>query len=154
MRENGRTELNVFGQPEFKLLRDSLDSEMKRLISEGVGVQVKQTEPFIVEQDILWNKKRLGSKSRKTLVNTMVFVSEKFFALRGCQEHSGLKFKQSKLVSAGESEKLSHNSIGEKNCKGALKDKKFRYKSIEHHANVAKPSRCIVELYEKYISRW
>ena len=30
--ENGRPELNVFEQPEFKLFRDSLDAEMKRLI--------------------------------------------------------------------------------------------------------------------------
>ena len=36
IRENGRAELNVFQHPEFKLFRDSINCEMKRLILEGV----------------------------------------------------------------------------------------------------------------------
>ena len=50
IRENGRPELDIFEQPEFKLFRDSLDTEMKRLISEGVGVEVKQAEPLSREK--------------------------------------------------------------------------------------------------------
>ena len=132
MRGNGRPELNVLEQPEFKLLRDSLDSEMKRLISEGVGVQVKQTEPLSKdEEDILWNKGLLGSENPRIFLNTIVFVLEKCFALKGGQEHRSLKFKQFTLVSVGESEKLCYNSFGEKNCKGGLKDRKRKPKSID-----------------------
>ena len=84
-----------------------ISEAQKRLISEGVGVQVKQAEPFGKdEEDILWNKGLLGSENPRTLLNTMVFVLGKCFALRGGQEHRGRKFKQFKLVSVSESEKL------------------------------------------------
>ena len=79
----------------------------------------------------------------------MAFVLGKCFALRGGQEHRGLKFKQFTLVSVGESEKLCYNSFGEKNCKRGLKDRKRKPKSIEHHSNVANPSRCVVELLQE-----
>ena len=45
IRENGRAELNIFQQSEFKLFRDSIDCEMKIIILEDVGVCVKLAEP-------------------------------------------------------------------------------------------------------------
>lgn len=70
-------------------------------------------------------------------------------------EHRGLKFKQLRLVSGEgddgvESEKLCYNSFGKKNFMGGLKDRKYKPKMIEHHANVADASRCVVELCKKY----
>ena len=45
MRENSKPELNIFNDPSFKLFQDIIDAEMKRLISVGVGIDVKQAEP-------------------------------------------------------------------------------------------------------------
>ena len=99
IRENGRPELNVFEQAEFKLFRDSLDAEMKRLISEGVGIEVKQAEPLSrEEEDILWRKHYLGGSNPRALLDTMVFLLGRCFALRGGKEHRGLKFKQLSLI--------------------------------------------------------
>lgn len=61
IRDNGRPELNFFEQSDFKLFRDSLGAEMKRLISVGVGVLVKEAEALTMdEEDILWRKNFLG----------------------------------------------------------------------------------------------
>lgn len=157
MRENGRPELNIFNDASFKLFQDSIDAEMKRLISVGVGVDVKQAEPFTIDEEgVLWNKGLLGGNNPRSLLDTMVFLLGKLFALRGGREHRNLKFKQFTLISGenGRLDKLCYNSFGEKNCKGGLKDRKYRPKRIEHHANPSNASRCLVELYKKYVSKW
>ena len=157
LRENGRAEINVLEDSQFKLFQDSLDAQMKRLISVGVGVNIKQAEPFTRdEEEILWEKGVLGGHSPQTLLDTMLFLLGKFFALRGGKEHRSLKFKQFTLISGenGKEDKLCYNSFGEKNCQGGLKDRKYRPKKIEHHGNSDKPSRCVVDLFKKYISKW
>ena len=53
--------LNCFKDPGFWR---TLDSEMKRLHSKGIGVQKKQAEPFsVLEEDKLWNEGLLGMTS-------------------------------------------------------------------------------------------
>ena len=56
LREEGQADINTFTDPKFKLFRDSLDAEMKRLTSLGVGVKRKQAEAFSEDdQSLLWN---------------------------------------------------------------------------------------------------
>ena len=99
IRENGQPELNIFEQPEFKLFRDSLNGEMKRLTSEGVDVEIKQAEPLSRdEEDILWGKHYLGGSKPRTLLDTMVFLLRRCFGLRRDKEYGGLKFKQLSLI--------------------------------------------------------
>ena len=48
------------------LIQDSLDSEVKRHTSLGVGASVKEAQAFSIEQhDKLWNLNLLGNKSAK-----------------------------------------------------------------------------------------
>jgi hypothetical protein len=51
LRENGKPEINFFGNPCFKLFKDSLDARMKFLTSQGVGANVKQADPFTEEEE-------------------------------------------------------------------------------------------------------
>ena len=44
--------------------------------------------------------------------------------------------------------------FGEKNKEGGLKDRRYKPKCIDYHANVNNPSRCVVQFYEKYLTRW
>lgn len=91
---------------------------MKRLISEGVGVCVKQAEPFSRdEEDILWSKHYIGGRNPRVLLDTMVFLFGRCFALPGGKEHRGLMFKQVSLVegSHGVPDKLCYSSFGENN---------------------------------------
>lgn len=155
-RENGKADLNLFENSCFKKFHDSLDSEMKRLTTLGYGIDVRQAEAFTEEQEEkLWSLKLLGDYSAKVLLDTMVFLIGRNFALRSGKEHRNLRFEQFTLIEAsgGEPEKLVFNSFGEKNNQGGLKHRSIKPKKIEHYANEDVVERCLVKVYKKYVAR-
>jgi hypothetical protein len=140
LRNNGRPALNFFEDPNFKHFQDSIDAEMKRLTGQGVGANVKQAQAFSeADEDKLWTSKLLGDHTASVLLlNTMVFLIEKNFALRCGREHRLLKFSQFTL---------------EKNNLGGLKHRNMMRKRVEHYINEGCPSRCLVRLYKKYMGK-
>ena len=57
-----KPELDIFKDQGFSEFRRTLDSEMKRLCSLGLGTTVKQAEPITnEEEDRLWTQYKLGS---------------------------------------------------------------------------------------------
>lgn len=96
----------MFENPSFKLFHwDSLDAEMKRLTSVGFGASVEQAEFFADEQEEkLWALNLLGAHSSQVLLDTMVFLIGKNFALRSGKEHRSLQFTQLSLVPAKDNE--------------------------------------------------
>ena len=90
----GRPELDFFKDPDFSDFRSSLDAEMNRLQSVGVGSVKKQAEPLTTdEEEQLWEK-ILGGHSPKALLNTMMFM---YFALRSGAEHRQLRHSPSQI---------------------------------------------------------
>ena len=86
-----KPEINLFKDPQFSGLQTNLDSEMKRLCSQGVhvGVKRKRAEPIsIEEEEILWEKGLLSEDSPK---DTMIYLCGVLFALRSGQEHEVYK---------------------------------------------------------------
>ena len=60
--------LDFFTDTEFIDLKTSLDAEMKRLQSMGLGSTQKQAEPTTTEdEEQLWEKKILGGHTPETL---------------------------------------------------------------------------------------
>ena len=52
---------DLFSDRQFADIRRTIDSEMKRLRSEGIGTTVKRVEPITEqEEDCLWEKQKLG----------------------------------------------------------------------------------------------
>ena len=67
-----KPEIDFFKDPEFADFRASLDAEMKRLQSAGVGSIKKQAEPLTIEdEELLLERKLLGDHSPEALLNTM-----------------------------------------------------------------------------------
>ena len=102
----------------------------------------KWRKPFTVDEErILWNKGLLGRHNPGSLLDTMVFLLGKFFALRGRKERRSLKFKQFTLIrnEKGLPDKLCYNSFGEKNCEGRLKGRKYRPKRIDMRIPITLP---------------
>lgn len=68
--------MDFFTQCEFASFRDSLDAEMKRLQSSGLGSTHKQAEPLSrEEEELLWEKNILGGHSPESLLKTrMVYI--------------------------------------------------------------------------------
>ena len=151
-----KTALNIFEGVQFKHFQDSLDAEMKRLTALGVGANIKEAQSFTEEQEEkLWSMRLLWDHSPTVLLNTLVFMIGRNFALGSGQEHRDLKFSQLKLEPAteSESEKLIYLSYGEKNNLGGIKHRRVRQKRVEHYANPSSEERCMVQLYKKYIAR-
>ena len=91
--------LNLFTDAEFTGFRKTLDAEMKRLCSIGIGVQQKRAEPISEgEENQLWDKVLLGDHSPQVLLDTLVYLCGLCFAPRSGQEHRNLQFTQFKLV--------------------------------------------------------
>ena len=74
--------VDIFKDKEFSQFRSSLDAEMKRLQSKGIGSVHKQAEPFTKEEEeLLWENKILGDHSPEALLNTMIYMNGLYFAL-------------------------------------------------------------------------
>ena len=72
----GRPEIDFFNDPGFLDFRSSLDAEMKRLQSAGLGSERKQAEPLnLEEEEQLWEKQILGDHNPKALLNTVMFMN-------------------------------------------------------------------------------
>jgi len=88
LRLNGHPALDIFKDSRLTDFRSSLDSEMKRLQSLGIGSKKKQSEPLTTEdEEKLWEEGLLGEHSPQTRLNTIIFMNGIYFALRSGQEH-------------------------------------------------------------------
>ena len=127
---------------------------MKRLRSTGLGVSVKQAEPITIdEENQLWEKGVLGDHSPQSLVDTMLFLCGLNFALRSREEHRSLQVSQFTLThSPSGSLQLEYTENYSKNNAGGLAHRKVQPKHVLHHANDANPKRCLVRLYQAYMS--
>ena len=149
-----RPEVNFFQDTSFAGFRKTLDGEMKRLHSHGLGVAMKQAEPLTVdEENQLWEQGLLGDRTPQTLLDTMLFLCGMSFALRSGQEHRSLQVTQFQLVEPvdGTRPYLVYSENCSKNNTGGLSDRKVKPKRVMHHANKANPERCLVQLYKKYL---
>ena len=94
-----RPHVNFFKDADFDGFKRTLDGEMKRLRSTGLGVRPKRAEPITVnEENLMWEKGLLGSDSPQVLLHTMVYLCGLNFALRSGQEHRDLQLSQIELV--------------------------------------------------------
>ena len=90
LRECGWHDLYFFKDPAFVEFWGTLDAEIKRIQSLGIGTKRRQAEPLTCEE-MLWQTRQLGDHSPQTLVDTMVFMNGMYFALRSGGEHRNLR---------------------------------------------------------------
>ena len=90
LRDNRSPGLNVYTDPTFKHFQDCLDAEMKRLTRMGLDSVVKEVQTFLEDQENrLWDLGLFGDHSPNVLLDTMLFLIRKYFALRSEKEHRG-----------------------------------------------------------------
>ena len=79
----------------FKPLHNVLNNMCKRLLSDGVGAQKKQSRVLTrCEEETIWETGVMGSSTPASLQNTIFFYCGLYFCLRGSSEHRDLKISQ------------------------------------------------------------
>lgn len=157
LRQNGQPEIDFFRDPTFSNFRATLDSEMKRIQSKGIGSKKRQAEPLTEEEEeLLWKSGQLGHHSPQALVDTMFFMCGIYIALRSGQEHGNLRFQPSQIElieQPGHRAFLRYTEDISKNNPGGLKGRKNKPKVVIQHENEREPNRCFVRLYKLYQSK-
>ena len=82
----------LLSQDDFRDIRFTLDNLMKNRCSRGIGVTVRKAEILTqFHEEIFWSMGLLGSKDPAVLLNSVVYMLGKGFALRAGSEHRNLK---------------------------------------------------------------
>ena len=126
-------------------------------LSRESGVDGNSRRAEIIEEShdqILWDKKLLGSDTPKKLVHTLVYLFGKNFALRGRDEHRRLQMSMIEEQCDNLEQRwfLLYTENISKTSKGGIHDTKKEPKKTRAYENQLNPDRCIVQLYRKYLT--
>ena len=157
-------ELKMFNWP-YKFFRDdrfiqiqnTIDNVMKELSKEGIGAEKKQAEIISIEEEKkLWDDCILGVDTPDKLVNTLLYVIDLNFALRGGEEHRNLCHGPNSqlkiLINSNGKKSLQYIESSSKCNQGGLKDMNKKKKCWKVQESEASEVRCPIYIYEKYIS--
>ncbi|XP_048240336.1 uncharacterized protein KIAA1958-like [Haliotis rufescens] len=130
---------------------------MKLLARKGIGVEKRQADVITEQQeDVLWETGILGEDTPQKLLDTLVYLIGLNFALRAGDEHrylrSGSNSQLQLLMSSNGVKQLKYTEDISKTNRGGLKHRKVERKHVTISSNEENPGRCLVRLYEKYMS--
>ena len=151
-------EIKVLEDEQFIPVRNTLDNRMKELSRSGIIAPRRQAEPITVEsENLMWEKGILGDTNPKQLVNTLVYMFGVHSALRAGAEHRALRVgPKSQIVQEFDGQLglkfLRYTEDFSKNRQGGLDHRKITRKIVRAYENCDDPKRCLVKLYEKYLS--
>lgn len=84
---------DFFRDPDFSESRKSLDSTMRKVTKEGVGLQKRKAEFISIElEEQLWIDGHLGVEKPEQLLRTILYLIGLHFGLRARKEHRQLRF--------------------------------------------------------------
>ena len=122
---------------------------MKWLHGKGLGTSSKQAEPITPDEEcLLWTSGQLGTKSAKSLLNTVQLYNCKVFGMRSQDEHRDLKCAQfEKKVDEKQRVYLEYTDYGSKTNCGGLKHMKVQNKIARQYENQIDPDQCVVNIF-------
>ena len=143
----------------FGDIRNTLDNMMKLRTAQGVGTSVRKAQILShTEGDLLWATGLLGDSNPETLLNTVVFMIGKGFALRAGKEHQALR----SLTSNSQFQFLRDSDgyyfirytedIGLKTNKGGIKQRKIQPKEVDLYP-IENVQHCPVRFIMAYLMR-
>ena len=154
-KENGKL-YKFLDDPDFFYLKNTLDNRMKQLSKEGkIAPRIKAMPISLEEEEMLWEKGILGDENPTKLVDTLLYLLGIHFALRAAKEHKDLKVDQQIKVMFDAEVALKYLYYEENTSKcnqGGLASRFVEGKKSRAYQNVVNSDRCVVRLYEKYIS--
>ncbi len=149
-------EFKFLNDPDFTTLKNTLDGRMKVLAAGGFCVKRKQAEIISEdEEERMWTSGVLGDDSPQKLLDTVLYLFGLHFALRAGQEHRNLRFVNSQISlqeTTSEAKYLQYMEDVSKTRQGGLRHRRIEPKCVRAYENRSHLSRCIVRLYQKYVS--
>ena len=154
--KENRRPLKFFEDDEFFDLKNTLDNRMKQLSKEGKIAPREKAQPISVqEEEKLWSLGLLGDDTPTKLIDTLLYLLGIHFGLRAADEHKSLKINDQISVKFDSEVGLKYLFYEENTSKcnqGGLSTRCHDVKSSRAYQNVVNSDRCIVRLYEKYVS--
>ena len=149
----------LLNQDTFKDVRFTLDNLMKLRTSQGIGVSVRQAAVLSgLDEEELWCQGLLGWANPENLLNTVIYLIKKGFALRAGKEHHCLRSPdfQYQLKFHRDEEGVTFlrytEDIGLKTNKGGLKHRKVEPKQVDLYPVVGS-DRCPLKMINFYLSK-
>ena len=151
-------EVRLIEDEDFIQVCNTLDNRMKELSRCGIIAPRKHAEEITIDHEIeMWLKGILGTSDPKTLVSTLLYMFSIHFALRAGAEHRNLR-----IGSTSQIQELFDGQLGlkylfyredmSKNRQGGIDHRKIVRKQVRAYENLDEPERCIVKIYQKYLS--
>ena len=154
--KENRRPFKFFNDEQFFDLKNTLDNRMKALTKQGKVAKSEKAVPITFdEQEKLWEESILGDKTPVQLVDTLVYLLGIHFALLVTEEHKNLCVDCQFSVKFDESVGLKYIYYQEMSSKcnqGGISNHGNPPKTGHAYENVVNSDRCLVRLYEKYMS--
>ena len=83
--------LSIVKDREFHSSKQVLEGKAKLLRQAGRGKRPNKPRKLTKEEELLWKENKFGSTTPEALVNTMWWLLNQHFGLRGRQEHRDMK---------------------------------------------------------------
>ena len=144
--------------PTFAQFRKTLDSHMRELTNDGIGLEIKSADAVTQDDESkLWENGVISFSTARGLSNAVFFYNGKVFGLRGGEEHSGLLAEQFVLGYDAANKRRFVKFIPRirKNAQGGLKQSKKAQgimQPIVHYDQESGVPYSIYRLYERYLN--
>ena len=154
--KQNRRPFKFFDDDEFYELKNTLDNRMRDLTKQGKVAPREKAEPISIdEEERMWSSGTLGEDNPEKLINTVLYLLGVHFGLRAADEHKSLKIDCQFKVLYDESVGLKYiyyRELSSKCNQGGISDRNIPPKTGRAYQNVVNSDRCIVRLFEKYVS--
>ena len=91
--------LSLFNSPELKPLQQALDGRLQELQASQKPGKKTADAVSVTDEREMWNTGVLGTGSPDSIINTLLFLTGKLFALRGGKEQRELNWTYGSTVS-------------------------------------------------------
>ena len=136
----------------FRELHATCESVFRQLREKGVGANPNKTASISKEEEnMLWDKRILGTSNLLMLQRAVFFSVGKVFCLRGGEEQR--KLKPSQLIRKSNPDRYVYVETGSKNRTGDLKQLNVENKVVPVYASPADGERCLVYLLDFYLKK-
>ena len=154
--KENRKRYKLFEDDAFFDYKNTLDNLIKQLSKEGKIAPCEKAKPISLdEEEKLWTMGILGEDTPTKLVYTLLYLLDIHFGLHAAEEHKSLRMHDQLNVHYDTEVGLKYLYYEENTSKcnqGGNSTRGNNAKNSRAYENVINSDRCLLRLYEKYIS--